>query len=102
MLIFDFFFFFRENYLRELREWERKEDEKYLQHLSLDDFSSVRRVHITEKDVVVEMLRIVYMDHPRVGFLVVKGREEETKRNMEWFWGGDVWLDFFFRLFILF
>ena len=66
----------------------------------MDDFSSVRRVHITEKDVVVEMLRIVYMDHPRVGFLVVKGREEETKRNMEWFWGVMFgWIFFFVYLF---
>mmetsp|Transcript_5302 Transcript_5302/g.7980 ORF Transcript_5302/g.7980 Transcript_5302/m.7980 type:complete len:264 (-) Transcript_5302:73-864(-) len=31
------------------------------------------------------MLAITYLNHPRANFLEVEGNEEETKRNMKWF-----------------
>ena len=72
---------------------ERQKDIDYLASLSLEDHPFVRRVHKSQKDMVVGKLVKVYYGHPALSFLDEKDKdkdkekEEKTIANFKWYFG---------------
>ena len=88
----------REKYVEELRAREREEDERYLKQLSISEFPTVRKVHKTEIDYVVEMMVHTYWEHP---FMDMFGKKQEEKRElMLLFWKNTCGLCFCFFVFL--
>ncbi len=77
---------FRKEYLRKLREEERKIDEAFIEGLTVKDHPYIRRVQKAERDTVILLLSKTYHEHPLTSSLTLE-TPEKTSEAILWYWG---------------
>merc|ERR1711881_804729 len=69
----------KREHVEKQRKVEREEDEVYLRNMLLADHENIRRVHESERNLVVNMLVKCYEDHPRVSFCRAEDKDGVDK-----------------------